>query len=244
MSSYPTMATLIEAIAAEGRLGEPPVTALYPSAGSDSYQYTFLHPEFLARRGIDQVPAPSVFVLVDRRDQDPPEFDDRATRIETLESEPVRAGGLEMRVDPVVHASDTFADRELTVIAVTADNRAVQPVWHREGWVSDLFIGVCDGCAFGGNPRQACVDRLDVPSRMPQAEAEAVRIPRWWVTDHFRDAKPFAELGVGEIVESIDPRFPFVFRKLALLASDWGRYGGPVMAGATMFEAEHRRGVS
>jgi hypothetical protein len=100
--------------------------------------------------------------------------------------------------------------------------------------------GVCDGCRKGGNPPRACVNRLDVSPARPPSIASTVPAPRWWITDHFEDAQRFTELRVGEVVESLDARFPSVYRKRALLSSAWGRYGGRVMAGATLFEVERR----
>ncbi len=138
------------------------------------------------------------------------------------------------------YTSTTFGERNLAVITVTADHREIQPIWHRGGWLPELFIGVCDGRRWGGNPREACVNRLDVPAGMLQSMAEADRVPRWWITDHFSCAQQFAELHNGDAVESADPRFPFVYRKLALLSSEWGKYAGPALRGATLFEVESR----
>ena len=236
MESFATTSSLIEAIASRSLAGDPPVTALYASAGADTREYTFLHPEFLSRHELSDVPAPNVFVLVDHAKQPDPEFSDPATTIETLSSEPVQASGIAMRLSRVRYTSDQFGAREIVGLTIKADNRAVQPIWHREGWIPHIFIGVCDGCRYGGNPPEACVNRLDVPPGVPLAEAAAVQVPRWWVTDHFRDNKPFNELGPGALVESTDDRFPFKFRKLGLLSSEWGRYGGTVLPGATLFE--------
>jgi hypothetical protein len=242
MESFATTASLIEATGARSLIGDPPVTALYASAGADTRQYTFLHPEFLSRHELRNVPAPNVFVLVDHRQQPDPKFSDPATTIKTLSSEPVQASGIAMRLSHVRYTSDQFGARDFAVLTIRADNRAVQPIWHREGWIPEIFIGVCDGCRYGGNPPEFCVNRLAVPTAMPLAEAAAVPVPRWWVTDHFLDNKPFAELGRGDLVESADDRFPFKFRKLALLSSEWGGYGGSVLLGATLFEVIHRDG--
>jgi hypothetical protein len=106
--------------------------------------------------------------------------------------------------------------------------------------VPDVFIGVCYGCRWGGNPKEFCVNRLDVPPGMPQARADAIRVPQWWIADHFKDVRPIAELGVGGLIRSSDPRFPFAYRKRALLSSDWGKYAGPARAGATLFETVRR----
>jgi hypothetical protein len=234
------MVELIAEVGRRGILDGPPVSALYPSAGFDTKQFTFTHAEFFARRGLAEVPAPNVYVLVDVRAQPPPAFTDTATEIETTDTERLTVGGIEMQLLTVRHHSDTFADRTVAVVSVTIDNREIQPIWHREGFLPDFFIGVCDGCRGGGNPKQYCVNRLNVPAAMPQALADAVRVPRWWIADHFMDVQPFAELRVGEHIRSTDPRFPFAYRKVALLSSDWGRYAGPTMAGATLFETVRR----
>jgi hypothetical protein len=172
------------------------------------------------------------------------QFSDDSTTIETVDSEPVRAGGIDMRLARVRYTSTSFARRDLAVISIKADNRHIQPVWHREGWLPELFIGVCDGCRYGGNPSDACVNRLDVPSDMSRSEADQVRVPKWWITDHFRDVRSYGELRPGDHVESLDERFPFTYKKIALLSSDWGTYADSAMAGATLFSVERRAAVS
>jgi hypothetical protein len=63
----------------------------------------------------------------------------------------------------------------------------------------------------------------------------ARRLPRYWLTDHFRNVQP-AHWKEGDYIESADPRFPLRFRKLALLSSAWGRYGRVTgLRGATLF---------
>jgi hypothetical protein len=39
---------------------------------------------------------------------------------------------------------------------------------------------------------------------------------------------------------SLDERFPFTYRKVALLSSDWGTYADDATAGATLFAVERR----
>jgi hypothetical protein len=230
------MAELMAEIGSRGILDGPPVSALYPSAGPDTKQFTFTHPEFFARRGLAEVPDPNVYVLVDVNAQPPPAFTDAATELATTDAELLTVGGVEMQLLTVRHHSDTFADRTIAVVSVTIDNREIQPIWHREDFVPDVFIGVNDGCRWGGNPKEFCVNRLNVPPGMPQAVADAIRVPRWWIADHFMDIQAFVELGVGGLIRSSDARFPFAYRKVALLSSDWGKYAGPAMAGATLFE--------
>ncbi len=63
-------------------------------------------------------------------------------------------------------------------------------------------------------------------------------MPRWWITDHFRNERPYAALRNDDYIESQDDAFPFRFKKVALLSSDWGNYADAAMRGASLFEVE------
>jgi hypothetical protein len=239
MASFDTMAGLIADRGSQELAGDPPVTALYASAGADTKPFTFTHPEFLARRGLSDVPAPNVFVFVDRGRQPAPGFRDVATRIETLTEESVTVGGIGMRLLSVRFTSTSLATRTLAVVAIEADNERMSAIWHREAWVPEIFIGVCDGCRSGGN--RHCVNRLEAPPGMPASLAERVPAPPWWITDHFANVRTFGGLRNGDCVESLDGGFPLRFRKRALLSSDWGTYGGSTVRGATLFSVERQK---
>jgi hypothetical protein len=96
------------------------------------------------------------------------------------------------------------------------------------GWVPDVFIGVSDGCRWGGNPR--CVNRLTTWGK--GAEAGRVAVPKWWISDHLDDAR---EAGPG-LFESIEAGFRHHFVKRGLLATQRGHDRSPGICGATLFE--------
>ena len=159
MESFATTSSLIEAIASRSLAGDPPVTALYASAGADTREYTFLHPEFLSRHELSDVPAPNVFVLVDHAKQPDPEFSDPATTIETLSSEPVQASGIAMRLSRVRYTSDQFGAREIVGLTIKADNRAVQPTGTaRAGYRTSSSASATAAATAGIRPKPALID--------------------------------------------------------------------------------------
>ena len=114
------------------------------------------------------------------------------------------------------------------IAAVQADQR-----------VPDLFIGVCDGCAFGGNDH--CVNRLTTWGRRAGV-VERIALPRWWIADHFTSANIPDPIPAGSVVTSSELGFPYQLRKRALLSTEWSRYGGwSALGGATLFEVEAAR---
>ncbi len=99
-----------------------------------------------------------------------------------------------------------------------------------DAFVPYIFIGVCDGCRFGGNDQ--CVNRLD-------RQAHMERMPEYWVTDHFENSDLGCQISRGGTVKSLDEAYNWEFEKLALLSSSWGKYN-PTLGGATLFKVNRR----
>lgn len=209
------------------------VPALYASAGGDTRALVFLHPDFLRAREAAAVPAPNVFIFVDRDPQGDPSFVDGRTDLTADALERIVIAGLpgwlrKVRYTPGPEDTRGYAARSVAVIGIEASNEVVSAAMAREDWVPDVFIGVCDGCSFGGNKN--CVNDLSRRG-LDAATAARVRVPRWWVTDHFKDAE-----WSGDFVISTDRSFPFRFRRVALLTTDWGRYNWGTRPGTMVYE--------
>lgn len=233
---YETVSDLIGSLSANGRLDRPLTVALYLSAGNDTNQFTFTHPKFLKLRDVASVPAPNVFIQVDRRPQPPAAFHDGATRITATNTAPLRVAGLRGELDRVRYESNRFGEREVLAARITADNEQMLSVLYRERLAPDVFIGVTDGCRYGGN--RHCVNRLQMPPGRPDIPRGEIPAPAFWITDHFENHHALSELRPGQHVQSKDPNFPVRFRKLALLSSAWGRYRDSTVFGATLFAVE------
>lgn len=209
------------------------VSALYASAGGDTRAIVFLHPEFLrARKAID-VPAPNLFIFVDRDSQADPSFNDGYTDLTTETLERIVIAGLpgwlrKIRYTPGPEDTHGYAARIVALIGIEASNEIVSAAMAREDWVPDVLIGVCDGCSFGGN--KSCVNELSRRG-LDAATAARIRVPRWWITDHFKGAE-----WSGDFVISADPSFPFRFRRVVLLTTDWGRYNWRKRPGTMVYE--------
>jgi hypothetical protein len=215
-------------------LGDDFATALYPSAGLDTRPLTFLHPSVLAARAPDAgCPAPRFFVYGDRSRAFRNGFHDGRTRITIIWRRPLDADaklyGLEWQ-------SDCFESRRYVIAYFRSENGDLAALAHREGWTPDVFIGVCDGCAFGGNPPHLCVNRLTRHGRSVQ-DARTVALPRWWVTDHFSDASVPDPFTLGSVVTSTDSQFPVRFRGHGCLSREWGGYRNwSALRGTWLFE--------
>jgi hypothetical protein len=231
-----TLSQIVADIRVREALEAPVITALYASAGSDTKPLTFTHPRHLADCGVSSVPSPNLFVYVDRGDDSALSFGDALTSIATVTEEPIELAGISGRLLLVHWRSETHDDRTLAVVRLRTENETLARHAWQEGWVPDLFIGVCDGCRFGGN--QHCVNKLALPRGMPESLASRVPTPRWWITDHFQGARPYGRLEPGDLVEAEDRRFPFRFKMLALLSQTWGHYRSHGIPGATLFEVE------
>jgi hypothetical protein len=206
-------------------------TALYASAGADTKALVFTHPEFYEHRSVTAV-APEFFIYVDRAPPATLSFQDAHTTI-AGQSQSGSVAGLPATFMDVTVTSDRYANRTLKVAYIQAENTDVGLLTFSEQWAPDTFIGVTDGCRFGGN--LSCVNNLSRLDLSP-AQAAAVKLPKWWITDHFVNHEPFDELRDGDVVRSADPLFPVAFHKLALLSGDFGRYGRGAIRGATIFE--------
>lgn len=205
-------------------------TALYVSAGSDTMPFVFLHPKFLAQRGIDPAIAPNAIVYVDReRRAMPLFFNDERTLIETNTLQRITVGevpGALMTVD--VSSTEPGGERETTVLFLETSNEDVYRMAADEGWTPDMFIGVCDGCRFGGN--EGCENSL----RAERTPLRFLGLPRWWVTEHFYPIS--GSFAPGDVIGG-DRTFPARFRKVGLLNPRWGTYGATLF-GATLFEVK------
>ena len=208
-----------------------PDARLLERFGRDTMPFVFLHPRFLEQRGMSPAIAPTTFVYVDhRRPAGPLFFEDEHTSIETNTLTRIafdKVGGAMMTVD--VSSTEAGREREARVVYLETTNEHLYRMAQREGWTPDVFIGVCDGCRFGGNP--GCDNSLD-PGRTP---LRFLGSPRWWVTEHFSPLS--GSFAPGDVVSSPDPLFPARFRKVGLLSPKWGTYG-VTMFGATVFEVE------
>jgi len=220
------------------------VTALYPSAGNDTGPFGFLHPGFLANRGAVEGTAPNAYVYVDQNEPDsnvaaPLTFDDGRMTVRTLAVRQALVADFPAWLLSVECSSEISDNcRKIPVVRIRAQNRQIYSQCAAEGFAPFVFIGVCDGCAFGGQDRGRCENRLDHGSplkMLPQA-------PRWWVTDHFVSAHGDANhLLPNDVVRSECNDFPFVFRKVALLSTKWG-HSWPPVSGATVFGVERNPG--
>ena len=240
--SMQTIAAVIRQ--AEAWLGQASVTAVYPCSGFDTRAFTFLHPDFLGHRNASTCPGPNLFVYIDNEKFLPSEqscfdFDDARTRVDVVSSQKIELQGIAATLNLVSHKSLAAPewcrtpDRRVAVLFLRSDWEKTPGLFLRSGFVPDVFIGVTDGCGFGGN--RSCVNRLDSMA-LPDELLRSIPLPRHFVTDHFENAEVPNPLETGGMVRSMDRRLPFAFRKIALLSSQWGRYGSGPVGGATLFE--------
>jgi len=222
-------------------VGGQPVTALYPCCGQDTKPFTFTHPDFFNHLGLANTPGPNIFIFIDKEEHKL-EYNDANLTIEVAGEETGSILGSNAVFQKIVWISSSGEEwlvqrkRNLFVAYLVGDWRRFPVVFKREGFVPDFFIGVTDGCRMGGgNPE--CVNRLST-SGLTYEEAERVEIPRYYITDHFENATIPDPCPKGASVRSNDAEFPYVFRKLSLLSSEWGNYGyHTTLGGATLFEA-------
>lgn len=233
------------------------LVALYASAGRDTKVLTFLHPEFLIIRSKSQVSKIDLFILLDRsymhgakqKEDDVVanlSYVDEETTITQSNDKELLIDGFPARLVDISwtsHRADV-SSYETKVLFIKCDNEQFSAVCQREHWAPDVFIGVCDGCGFGRNDH--CVNEL-VTHGMPRELMQKVALPKWWITDHFKNydlldnngEKEVNELRDGDLVRSLDPLFPVQFRKIGLLSSEWGHYGRrTAFRGANLFKVE------
>ena len=240
-----TLKRELEAIAST--LDAEPVTLAYPCAGQDTKVFTFTHPDLFASR-LPGVPAPNLYIMNDKDPIDDLRFEDEGTSIATLSRREIADGCLHLEISwesrmPRDWMKPENSRRTIPVVWITADWRELSAMCGQAGLIPDFVVGVTDGCAFGGNSQ--CLNDLSICDRHGLTIEQARRIPtsRYWITDHFSHRGLRYEgipnpLPTGGIVRPKPGSvFPYMFRKLALLSTDWGIYGqwGPI-GGATVFE--------
>ncbi len=218
-------------------------TALYPCSASDTKLFTYTHPSFYQHRKINES-SPNLFVLIDKNDpfrlqNSPFEFNDNNIRITSHENIPVT---IENKPGYILFLNwhsinppnwGTSEDQNICIIFIVSDWEDMALYFNKTNWVPETFIGVCDGCSFGEN--EHCVNNLVTHGKSKQS-LHSIPIPDYYITDHFQNADIPNPLSVGDIVKSTDRAFPYGFRKIGLLSSDWGSYGHGAIAGATLFK--------
>lgn len=156
---------------------------LYVSAGSDTRPLTYLRPEVLGEMDLVGHAFPQFFVLIDKayeleKEGGRLDFRDRRTEIEALEHFDTELAGAPALLSRVLVSSDRFDDRHVVVLQVEATNEGFAGIALSERWSPTWFVGVRDGCAFGGNSRCENETR-SIPRSIP------LRLGvRYWLTDH------------------------------------------------------------
>jgi hypothetical protein len=237
-----SMNALVEQVTRLSWIDGPITTALYPSSASDTYPITLTHPAFLAKKGLSGVPAPNLFVYVDRKPQFGPPganprclFEDSRTRI-LLHS--AQSGPDGIQVLGLSAESHRLPTRRVVIAFLQRENQEVAEMAYLDQWVPDVFIGVCDGCGgFGGNDRSLCVNRLSTHG-LTRSRPQQTPIPRWWITDHFVDHDQTSLPVKDGYVTSTEDGFPYRFKALARLSEQWGGYRNWSLGGTWLFEVQ------
>ena len=208
-------------------------TCLYPSAGSDFKVLSLTHADFIASRQVQGFPNLGIYILIDKLNFNEAAMGDSETAVELLHKWSLSIFGLPADLLIVQWSSkqEAYSSRTLAVLLLKVTNEQSALAFYQNSWCPDVFVGVCDGCRFGGNKH--CVNDLNNsgPSETP--------VPSWWITDHFTNADIPNPLQVGDRVRSLAD-FPFVFQKETLLSSTWGNYGQGGLPGATLFKVLKR----
>ncbi len=153
----------------------------------------------------------------------PLEFKDDVTRVSTLrDPEPVTLERMSGSLSQIRFESvrDGWEPADAWVLRLQASNEDLSRHLAESGAVPSMFVGVTDGCSFGGNTK--CVNRLNNPRGTGVRDPS--RISAWWVTDHFADSTPRNGIECGTVVSSTNAGFPFEFVAVANLSSEWGTY--------------------
>jgi hypothetical protein len=236
---HETIAQLVEEAA---RLAgtEPRPSALYLAAGDDTRPFVFLQSAFLASHSAADVPAPAVFVYVDRKPAEMLPLDWSNThpsgRETLVDSRPMVTVGV-----VVLGSDDPASRRRFGLVRLQARDQEVIRWMRDEGWLPDVAVTVRDGCnGFGGQERGRCEAQLRRRDNQLASLVGPQQI-RWWVTDHFKGIREpvTSPLRDGDEVRSSDDEFDLVLRLRARLSAEWGWDGGCVQ-GATLFEAVSR----
>ena len=174
-------ASLVE----RGWLPRDHTACLYVSACSDTRPLTYLGPDALDRIDPRLGKAPDLFVYLDKEHpkRDPSPFGFRSdghSAVEMVgEKEYTELFDCRTELQLVRVESLEFGDRLATVLRIEIENERFAEAAFAEEWKADWFVGVCDGCAFGGNSR--CENQIWDPSNSIPLRLGA----RYWVTDHF-----------------------------------------------------------
>lgn len=206
----------------------PTAEALYVSSGTDCKALTFTHPSFLARQLGREIEPPKFFVYVDNG-VDPAEsslsFDDGRTEIRTVEQESCELHGFTAQLARVRMRSPELDSEkgaelrpgDLAVLRVRADNEEFAQAAIAEEWWPSYFIGVCDGCNYGGNSR--CENQIHDPeSSIPLR----LKIPAW-ITDHLPGStlKWADDPENGEEIQPAGEELPYSIHQAAFLNTKW-----------------------
>lgn len=225
---------------------------VYPCSGLDWMAITFTEKNFLEHvtKGEVVFANSDTYVFIDKQaDRFYEElqgkdiaYEDKYTLIKINSCQEIKAGTLPSYLLNITWKSlkkpkwseSDLPDRSIKIILVCAHWKQFAMLLQTHRIAPYIGIGVTDGDAFGGNDE--CVNSLSAPRGM---SAKDVTVSRYWISDHFCCAAIPDQLKTGEYITSRDEHFPFKFRKLALLSSDWGNYGhNTTLGGATLFEIE------
>jgi hypothetical protein len=214
-------------------------TCLYPSAGSDFKVLSLTHADFIASRQVQNFPNLGIYLLIDRSNFNEAAMGDSETAVELLDKWSLRLFGLPADLLIVQWSSkqEAYSSRTLAVLLLKTTNEESALAFYQNNWCPDVFVGITDGCRFWEEDRYGrticCVNDLR------RSGPANIKMPEWWITDHFVGATLPNPMAVGDRVVS-DSDFPFVFEKAALLSSSWGYYGGGSLPGATLFKVLKR----
>ncbi|MFC1670033.1 hypothetical protein ACFL20_06530 [Spirochaetota bacterium] len=218
-------------------------TALYPCSGTDTKPFTFTHPDFFRHRNVDPDISPNLFIYIDKNislsDENNLEFEDDCTAISVDSEEKLNLEHFDSWLLHITWKSREenpwmkIRTRQLAVIYIKAKWQKMPSYMRQIGWVPDIFVGVTDGCYFGTN--EACVNDLTMEG--VQKDNYPTSISKYYISDHFYNHNMNGNFSPGDCITSKDPDFPFKFKKLALLSTEWGNYGKEFnLGGTTLFE--------
>lgn len=229
---------------------------VYPCAGYDWMALTFTTKEFLDYRiNNDDVQKkiefyePDIFVYIDKYVdykfllKEKLLFEDKYTVIHILKSCMTESPFEECYEFDVEWTSkfkpdwakEDLPSRKKKLIFIKSDWKLFSSFMYFNHIKSYIGIGITDGCAFGRNTE--CVNLLDTPMHKT-CNLDCAKPSKYWITDHFTDYRNPDQLKNGDYIHSIHDYFPFKFKKLALLSTNWGRYGWGCIRGATLFKIE------
>ena len=235
---------LIDLVKEKSWLKEKISTAVYACAGTDTKAFTFTHPDFYKHLGIKRVPSPNLFIYIDSRRNSELSFEDDATRIsfvEEIKKQKIfdNAGIYRLYWESKKPKKwGALRPRDLAIIYISADWRDCAQLFRKENFVPDTFIGVTDGCRWGGNPE--CVNLLAMKGVSPDV-LKKIPVSKYYITDHFENARIPNPMPKGSYVRSNEEDFPLRFKKIAFLSSEWGNYADKRFGGTTLFAVQSIR---